>query len=263
MEECRLPIELCEMIIDAVGAPLVDEQDAHGLVWLGHSTQCRGQQDTLRACTLACRAWSTRSRRLLSTHICFYHPKSSRNLSQTTCCSPSSTMTSLHIDGEDWEEAECVKLRGLFLKPGFPSLRALALENMDLTGVSCLDPRILRAHLPFFTNISTLALYKCYFPSVSGLLRLVWACPNLSSLAMCHCWKFWGSACKDEAAAQLSLARTRRQGCAKLTSLSLAFDVDVRMMCCIHVVPAPDPCVCSSRAITRSSTPHRACLVPH
>lgn len=143
MEACRIPIELCETIMDALPSwPTISSGD-----W------SRGQF-TLCACALTCRAWRVRAQLLL--WVC---PRliERRRLPLFTAAirtAPKALITTLLL-----HQCSFVSSAELFMHT-FPNLQQLNFHNVDFTRG---PPSILRMRLPFFASVTVPGYYAVDF----------------------------------------------------------------------------------------------------
>ncbi|KAH9846165.1 hypothetical protein C2E23DRAFT_854023 [Lenzites betulinus] len=193
MESCRLPVELCEAVMDAVSyhqiSMVLDRRKQN---------RSRLRQRTLCACALTCRAWRARAQHLLRTRP--YLP-SQRAISLLTA--------SVRADREKWaRHLMIMRLNGSGIgRSGSGSTTSSrAKDPIGISTASCTDlllcsfpnlhtfhasvttldfgPRLLRMRPPFFLAITTLLLDRCTFDSVRAMLDVIWACPNVSMLVI-------------------------------------------------------------------------------
>ncbi|EIW65393.1 uncharacterized protein TRAVEDRAFT_42763 [Trametes versicolor FP-101664 SS1] len=179
MESSRLPIELCEAIMNA----LPDYYEFCPPLWLADPwdyvdfvlSQC-----ALYACALTCHAWRVRAQYLLST---FPHIRNHANLAHFTMAVEESPITGLTLGGyyDDPEPFDASKASELFMRscPRLQHLRCLKARFDRGPPV-----RLLRM-LPFFASITTLQLWECTFQNFRAMMDVVWACPNLAMLEIC------------------------------------------------------------------------------
>lgn len=171
MESCRIPIEVCEAIMDALAywdTAWRDEQTNPPLAifWLQH---------TLCACALTCRAWRVRAQLLLWNSP---YPKNGPRLVLFIAAirtAPNPLITSrlgLH-------NSTLASSAELFMH-AFPNLRRLVCAEVRFDHGPPLS--IFRMRLPFFASITSLQLVRCRFGSWRAMLDVVWAFPNLASL---------------------------------------------------------------------------------
>lgn len=206
MESCRLSIELCETIMDA----LPDAPDPY-LQW---ETGPKGQR-TLCACALTCRAWRVRAQHLLLTfprlldgpHLSLF-TVAIRNVPKPP------TITLVLKDKVDLKLAA-----QLFIQP-FPHLQHWSCAYVSFD--SGLPLRLLRIRLPFFANINVLEMRYCRFKSARAMLHVVWACPNLSSLNIsCVSLESMGPSTVGNITVELPATCEHLRACRKLTKLIL------------------------------------------
>ncbi|KAI0353193.1 hypothetical protein OH77DRAFT_1512833 [Trametes cingulata] len=199
----RLPIELCETIIDAIRPSCA--------AWYDDPRE----SPTLKACALTCRAWRPRAQLNLWKAVLLQHrervmpefvaaargsPDRLAPLVRTMC---------LHPFGER------VPLDVFML--GLPNLHMLVLEAVMWTPF---PPRASRMRMPLLASVRELALSRCGFHTVKDMLDVVWSCPNLSRVVILNC-SFTRERLTEAESARLSTLRKRPGACEKLTSLRL------------------------------------------
>lgn len=195
MDSSRLPIELCERVIDVAG----------GEPWRGPSGG-RVDYAALRACALVCRAWSPRARHNLFFRVGLRtarelklfldvaptgqrtreieltlplrtpgpHPGACRR----SQCGTTATTTTTEPGREHRESAS---LASPLLAGAARGVRVLALHYSEW-----LYPRAyIRLLGAQFAAVTTLDLYCVTFPTGGDLARVVWGFPNLRSVRCC------------------------------------------------------------------------------
>ncbi|OJT05317.1 hypothetical protein TRAPUB_3866 [Trametes pubescens] len=171
MESSRLPIELCEAVMNAFREYYVSPWSGRLLV----PRLDRPAQQALCACTLTCRAWSVRAQYLLWTFPILPNSLRLVHFNMAIRKSPNKAiirglmLASTNMAGE------------LFMH-SFPHLQHLLCFGIRFNRGPPL--RLLRMRLPFFSTITTLALFDCTFESMRAMLDVVWACSNLTTLAI-------------------------------------------------------------------------------
>lgn len=213
MESCRLPIELCETLMNAL-------PDCYELrppfVGLGVSRDYRETVDgqhALCACALTCRAWRVRAQYLLST---FPYIRNDAHLAHFTMAVQESPITGLTLGGEALLDAS--KASELFMRP------CLLLQHLRCFRVRFdRGPplRLLRMRLPFFASITTLQLWACTFQSFRAMINVVSACPNLAMLSIHAAMFFNVQPLSAVGLRQMSAAVKSLRACQKLTDLYL------------------------------------------
>ncbi|EIW65384.1 uncharacterized protein TRAVEDRAFT_42755 [Trametes versicolor FP-101664 SS1] len=202
MESCRIPIELCESIMDAVS-----EHEALQFDWLVGLEW----QDTLCACALTCRAWRARAQ-----HLLWISPRlvDTRRVALITAAlptAPRSLTTTLVLSRLDLSSTS-----ELFMH-SFPNLRQLSCHRVSFERGPPLQ--ILRMRLPFFDSIPILHMRNCSFRSLRATLDVIWAFPNLSSLRLGM--SEWTKLRHGAGNGHLSTICEHRRACRKLTHLAL------------------------------------------
>ncbi|OJT02860.1 hypothetical protein TRAPUB_6611 [Trametes pubescens] len=178
MESCRLPLELCEEVMNAL-------LKRHELP-LDITTPSRywfHQQQALCACALTCRAWRVRAQHLL---LKFPHIRNSQCLASVTTAIQQlrdiSIVHGLVLDSDGMLDLSTAG--GLFMS-ALPHLQHLTYVNTRFDRGPPL--RLLRMRLPFFAGITVLRLHLCTFQSLRSMLDVVWACRNVVSFHMRGC----------------------------------------------------------------------------
>ncbi|KAH9851500.1 hypothetical protein C2E23DRAFT_829363 [Lenzites betulinus] len=215
MEPCPFPIEICELIIDAIAGK--------------HPR--KSERDSLRNCALTCRAWRTRAqhrlweipRRLDATSV----NKFIAEIRQIPIHLASLVHTLLiHFRYDD----KICRLNELLLTSSMPNLRTFELQYTANTGrdvstslnLKVIHPRVLRIPPPLLAHVTRLKLSACRFDSLRAMFDVVWACPNLSSLRLENVWRFLVRTPLTEDAVRILLSTRKHLGaCGKLRDLDI------------------------------------------
>lgn len=219
MESCFLPIELCEKAMDAV--PHYDDYPDRG--WLLSPQDAQNSQRALCACALTCQAWRVRAQYLLWTFPVlldsqhFAHFKSAIRKSPNTHIIRGLELWSVYHDDKTLDFSTA----GELFMHSFPHLRSFICRNIRFDRGPSL--RVLRMRLPFFSNITTLALLDCTFQSLRAMLDVVWPCSNLATLVV-RGIKLESERCSPAGFQRLSTAVENLRACRKLTRIWLDMD---------------------------------------
>lgn len=171
MESCRIPIEVCEAIMDSLPTLLPGVQDFY--------ESRRKTYGTLYACALTCRAWRIRAQWLLWASPHLLNERRLARFTAVTRTAPIPLIVTLWL-----HRSTFVRSTELFMHT-FPNLRQLVFHITDFT---CGPPlSILRMRLPFFASVTVLRLLFCQFRSWRTMLDVVWAFPNLATLELMGC----------------------------------------------------------------------------
>lgn len=206
MESCRVPIELCETIIDTL--PIRTIASRRGDYYAGLQVQ-----RTLRACALTCRAWRVRAQLVLwvSPHLESEHYLALFAAALRTGPKPLITNLWLH-------QSTFVRSAELFMHT-FPNLRNLTCSKADFDHGPPLS--ILRMRLPFFASVTVLRLVHCRFRSLRAMLDMVWAFPNLAVLELSFFTFKFAPLPAAGGRVDLSAICGHLRSCQKLTSIKL------------------------------------------
>ncbi|KAI0668786.1 hypothetical protein C8Q78DRAFT_247583 [Trametes maxima] len=182
MDLCPLPIEIWEYVMEIV-SDIALSLDFFNPEHSGLNRRLLElRQSTLYACMLSCRAWKIRARALL-----WAHPNVSGQLSASLISSPvrhghqnwTSYIMTMRMQGQDLGST---RMGDLLIIP-IPQMRALAMVGVRFS----LGSRLLRMPLPFFGSLTRMRLEDCWFDTIRAMLDVVWACTNLSGLAIRFC----------------------------------------------------------------------------
>ncbi|KAI0675963.1 hypothetical protein C8Q78DRAFT_359793 [Trametes maxima] len=203
MGNWRLPLEMCEAIIDAIPS--------------SSDNATVEEQRTLCVCALTCQAWRGRAQRVLLEHpqlnsrraVLLFVASIRRTKYQLA-----SLVRTLALEG--------LQLKSIYslLVESFPGLSALHLYGTALE----VHSKILRTRFPFFAALSTLTLQHVRFNTPRALLNLVWACPNISVLKLLYP-NTKGMSVSPASAALLVSTCAHLRVCRKLVSLRLELTV--------------------------------------
>ncbi|KAH9858904.1 hypothetical protein C2E23DRAFT_25569 [Lenzites betulinus] len=182
MEQCRIPIEVCERVIDSVG-PLED----------------RERPTTLLRCALTCRAWHFRARRCLWGGPLYIHGAHRFNIFVAGLRHTPDFLTShvqtlvLHDDSPPAStpgvHPTLYRLNEFLFTRRLPNLRNLELRALKDSSLDLLQgTRVLRMGLSLPTGLTTLTLTLTECPSFSNSVcnihDVIRACQNLVSLVI-------------------------------------------------------------------------------
>ncbi|KAI0642038.1 hypothetical protein C8Q79DRAFT_269135 [Trametes meyenii] len=208
MESCRLPIELCEAIMDAI--PSSDEYITPD------------EYDTLVACRETCLSWSVRAKAILDTHWCLKSPQSvglfvSALRSSAQVASRMESIVHLELDWGQYSGPPYLsQSMDLFMTSLPSSISSLIFFSV----VVDLSPRVLRMRLPFFSRLTVVQFFSVTFDTLGIMLDFIWACPNLESLTLELYW-YGGTPPTRESVVRFQNAREYRHGCQKLRQLRI------------------------------------------
>lgn len=215
MESSRLPIEICEAVMNAL-------PDCYGFgplhrfehKWRYRHNIVMGQR-ALCACALTCRAWRVRAQYLLLT---FPLIRNHARLAHFTMAVGESPITGLTLGGyyDAPEPFDASKASELFMRP---RLRLQHFRCIQVRFDRGPPFRLLRM-LPFFASITILQMWRCIFQNFRGMMDVVWACPNLAMLGIIDV-HFNVQPSSATGLRQMSAAVENLRACQKLTSLFL------------------------------------------
>ncbi|KAI0353192.1 hypothetical protein OH77DRAFT_1427587 [Trametes cingulata] len=207
-ESSRLPIELCETIIDLIRPGDLDD-------WKTFPEESRA----LRACALVCRAW---------------RPRAQFNLWRAVVLRPRERIVpefTAALRSNPDRLAPLVRRMRLhplgavvpldFFMPTLPNLRALFMEGVEWIAFPL---RASRMRMPLLASLTELQFSRCTFRTVKDAFDIIWSCTSLTKVAV---WKCTFSEDQEKItesdAARLCAARKRRPAaCAKVRQLKLA-----------------------------------------
>ncbi|KAI9058740.1 hypothetical protein FKP32DRAFT_1219633 [Trametes sanguinea] len=223
MQSCIFPLELCEAIIDAVPSGVLGSWPLHckdKSEWTAPYDIHLHEQSTLRACSLTCHAWRRRSQALLWKQPTLIFPVHVSRFYKAICdnpLSPRHQLTSeMYMVTYDSDAPASISLRANYAMDLLPNLRVLHTRHVNWIQYAPyrsgdgIPVHLLRAHPPFFANLTQLECIGCVFADERYLLDVIWACRNLVEFKMSHT-NFMSRVCEDVGAAQrLSLLRDSR-----------------------------------------------------
>ncbi|KAI0641269.1 hypothetical protein C8Q79DRAFT_332684 [Trametes meyenii] len=212
MKHCRLPIELCEAIMDV----LFESPD---FGQLGHLSD---EFKTLWACRNVCPEWNIRATALLHLNSDL---KSPQEVSDFVSTLRGRSQSRLYFRAEglwlDWSsfrgDRNLSRSRALFTLHSLPNLEFLHIDGCQIDIGSS---RLMRLRPPFLKGIRRLVFNDCQFDSWRTVLDLLWACPNLNDVRVTNCSSD-GDTLTPESAARLSAARRNLRGCEQLRKLEI------------------------------------------
>ncbi|KAI0770950.1 hypothetical protein BD413DRAFT_613478 [Trametes elegans] len=206
MQTCRLPVEVCEAVIDAI-RPDFDN-------WFDFDTESHA----LWACALTCRAWRPRAQLVLWTSVFLQHHERIPPFVAVVQRSPARLAPCVRTLCVHPFSSGPVPLR--LFAPALPALRVCAFE-----GVPCMafPPRAARMRMRAFAALVELRMSRCGFQCVGDLCDLVWACARLERLTVLDCTYAQPPEARFSEADALRIAGMRRRpdACAKLARLKL------------------------------------------
>ena len=200
MECSRLPIDICEAIIDACGC----------------ENYLRLRYTTLRACALTCKPWHPRSRYNLLGRVRFRRPQQVESFLETIIADPplADLVHELHITPADAHHHGFFPIANPPLVKRLRSLRKLVLGQLDWNSL----PPFYHAFIGNFNTISVLEISNIVFHAPGDLARLVWFLPKLNELS-CGLNQFTVSSTAEDCRNLCALRR--RPACRELHTLSL------------------------------------------
>lgn len=220
MESCVLPIEICEKVMDAI--PESFELPDTGSGWPTRPTKPWDSQKALCACALTCHAWRVRAQYLLWTFPCLIQSRQFPRFNtaiRKSLNTPIISGLALGPLGEVRHEVSDLSTAGELFMHSFPHLRYLLCQNLSFERGPPL--RVLRMHLPFFSSITFLELWRCTFQSLRAMFDVVWACSNLATLAIGDNF-IKSERCSAAGFQNLCTTAENLQACRKLTRLWLS-----------------------------------------
>ncbi len=216
MESCRLPIELCEKVMNALRG--YEDEILDGTNSRMQEEYTSKRQPALRACALTCHAWRVRAQYLLWTFPVILDSQHLAHFRTAIRSSPNITITRGLVLGGIYgpNELDLSTAGELFMR-SFPHLQRLLCFYIRFDRGPPL--RVLRMRLPFFASITALRLYRCTFQSLRAMLGVVWACRNLATLDTNDVW--FKSECSGAGLRRMHVAVGHFRACQKLTALRL------------------------------------------
>ncbi|KAI0689211.1 hypothetical protein C8T65DRAFT_673207 [Cerioporus squamosus] len=200
MNHSRLPLEVCETVIDACGC----------------EDYLRLRYDTLRACALTCKGWHPRSRYNLLARVRFRRPHQVERFLDTIVADPplADLVHELHITPAEAHHHGFFSIANPSLVKRLHGLRKLVLGQFDWNSF----PPFYYALIGKFNSVSTLEVSNIVFHSPGDLVRLVWSLPKLNELT-CGLNKFTMTSSAEDCANLCALRR--KSACRELHTLSL------------------------------------------
>ncbi|KAI0353268.1 hypothetical protein OH77DRAFT_644849 [Trametes cingulata] len=219
MEHSKLPIELCERIMDVLspGPPSLGSLSIgqHEIELL----QAQHALHALSACALTCRAWRPRAQFVLWTHPQFdddavvvaftqvlrsVSPSFGHHVSTLVLCARPVGFRSLSRPGD------------VFLL-SLPNLRNLCLSSLRFDYLPV--PPHMRTRLRLCENVTRLQLVNCEFLAIRIMFNIIWSCPDLRSLGIWRC--FIPEESSDDEFARVTQASRHFHACRALTQLQI------------------------------------------
>jgi hypothetical protein len=143
-------------------------------------------QPALYACALTCRAWRVRAQYLLWTFPMLSNNQRFTHFKTAIRRSPNKTIIRGLVlsseDDNDHDKTLDLSMAAEIIMHSFPHLQSLLCHKVHFERGPPL--RLLRMRLPFFSTITSLVLLGCTFQSMRAMLDVVWACSNLTTLAV-------------------------------------------------------------------------------
>ncbi|KAI0668788.1 hypothetical protein C8Q78DRAFT_247779 [Trametes maxima] len=214
MENCILPIELCEVIMDTIPS------SPHFLTPREH--------DALVACSLVCTTWRTRAAVILEKRVNLESPQIVSQFAftlrrESSGCRRADYISYLLLDWSRFKgDKNLSRAMELFMTP-LPGLKILDMDDVHID----VSPRILRCmRPPLFTGITCLYFSDCKFCSWRAMLDIVWGCLKLEDLSLSHC-SFGGNPATPDSIARLSVGQRSLRGCQYLKELDIWMDADM------------------------------------
>ncbi|TFK84529.1 hypothetical protein K466DRAFT_601917 [Polyporus arcularius HHB13444] len=165
MDESRLPLELCELILDASGCEFY----------------VRLRYDTLRACALTCKGWHPRSRYNLLHRVSFRRPQQIERFLSTITANPAlaDLVHELHVTPADAHRHGFFPIANPQLVTKLRNMRHLALRQFNWDTF----PPIYYVFVGKFNLVSSLQISNIMFHSPRDLVHLVRYLPKLNQLS--------------------------------------------------------------------------------
>ncbi|KAI0641271.1 hypothetical protein C8Q79DRAFT_1014677 [Trametes meyenii] len=212
MKHCKLPIELCEAIMDVLCEPPRFEG------W------CDSFEvfNTLRACRDVCPEWSIHATALLHLN---HNLDSRQAVYGFVSALRARSWDPLYFRREElwlkWpsraRDGNLSQASVLFTLHSLPMLKFL---DIDKIRIEIGSSRLMRLRPPFLKGVRRLRIACCKFDSWRTILDLLWACPNLNDVKIEHCF-FKSGTLTSEGAARLCAARRNLRGCEQLCQLEI------------------------------------------
>ncbi|RPD71940.1 hypothetical protein L226DRAFT_573605 [Lentinus tigrinus ALCF2SS1-7] len=200
MDESRLPLELCELILDACGREFY----------------VRLRYDTLRACALTCKSWHPRSRYNLLHRVSFRRPQQVDRFLSTITADPTlaDLVHELHVTPADAHRHGFFPIANPRLVTKLRGVHELALRQFNWDTF----PPIYYVFVGKYNSVQRLLISNIVFHSPRDLVHLVRYLPKLNELS-CGVVRFQVS-CTPEECAKLCAVR-EDSTCKELYALTL------------------------------------------
>ncbi|KAI0641272.1 hypothetical protein C8Q79DRAFT_332829 [Trametes meyenii] len=213
MKHCKLPIELCEAIMDVLF-------ESPYFAQIGRASE---ELKTLRACRNVCPEWSIHATALLRLNEVLDSPQA---VSTFVSVLWGESRGRLYFRAEDlrldWSffqgDRNLSQANALFT---LHSLQNLAFLHIEGCHIDIGTSRVVRLRPSFFKGIRSLNIESCEFDSWRTLLDLFWACPYLDSVKIERCSFESDTILTPERATSLSTARRNMRGCEQLDELDI------------------------------------------
>lgn len=165
MDDSRLPLEICELILDACGCEFY----------------IRLRYDTLRACALTCKPWHPRSRYNLLHRVSFRRPQQVDRFLSTITANPAlaDLVQELHVTPADAHHHGFFPIANPQLVTKLRRVRQLALRQFDWDTF----PPIYHVFVGKYNTVRSLEISNIVFHSPRDLVQLVRFLPALNQLS--------------------------------------------------------------------------------
>ncbi|KAI0353190.1 hypothetical protein OH77DRAFT_1427580 [Trametes cingulata] len=211
-ESSRLPLELCEAIIDLIRPGGLDD-------WKTFPEESK----VLRACALVCRAWRHRAQFnlwravILRKTVTFQAGERVLPAYMETLRKPPERLAALVHSLRLHPIRRIAPLEFLMLR--LPNLHLLAMESIKWTA---LPLRASRMKMLVLVNLTELRISRCTFYAVKDLFDIIWSCKRLSRVALYECvFKKNYYLFTEGDSTRLRLLQERRKACQNVTHLKL------------------------------------------
>ncbi|RDX47151.1 hypothetical protein OH76DRAFT_1406305, partial [Lentinus brumalis] len=202
MNHSRLPLEVCEAIIDACGC----------------ENYLRLRYDTLRACALTCKGWQPRSRYNLLRRVRFRRPHQVERFLDTIIADPplADLVHELHITPADAHRHGFFSIANPALVKRLRGLQKLVLGQFYWNSL----PPFYYAFIGKFNSVSILEVSNIVFHAPGDIVRLVWSLPKLNELS-CGLNEFTMTSSAEDCMNLCALRKRHGSACRELYTLSL------------------------------------------